>query len=178
VSAMNDYLTDIEDSLAVAEPLQIHASGFELHRQDTIEPCEHTDKMPEIYSLHFLRVPSPEHGAWAASGFAWCRPADESVFASAVARKKKKLYSYRASVPTIWLVVVELFEAGELISARFHSRFDRPLRDPDAVRPRVCFQLGERARLRDSRDARRTRGVTGEGFRLAARVAPESLESL
>lgn len=108
-----------ELSRAVAVFLQTHASGLELYQRDTIEPCEHTDKMPEIYSLHFIRVPSPEYGAWAASGFAWCRPADESDFASVVSRKEKKLNSYRSSVPTVWLlVVVELFEAGELVSAR------------------------------------------------------------
>ncbi len=103
---------------AIAEFLQTHASGIELYQQETIEPCEHTDKMPEIYSLHFIRVPSPEYGAWAASGFAWCRPADESDFASALSRKEKKINWYRSSVPTVWLVVVvELFEAGELVSA-------------------------------------------------------------
>jgi hypothetical protein len=120
-------------SRAVAEFLQTHASGFELYQQDTIEPCEHTDKMPEIYSLHFMRVPSPEYGAWAASGFAWWRPADESDFASAVSRKEKKLNSYRSSVPAVWLLVeLELFEAGELVSARdaiapfaIPTRFDR-----------------------------------------------------
>jgi len=107
-----------ELSRAVAEFLQTHASGFQMYQQHTIEPCEHTDKMAEVYSLHFMRVPSREHGAWAPSAFAWRRPADESDFASAVSRKEEKINSYRSSVPTIWLlVVVELFEAGELVSA-------------------------------------------------------------
>lgn len=104
-------------SRAVAELLQIHASGFQLYQQDTIEPYEHTDKLPEINSLHFIRVPSPECGVWAPSGFAMCRMANESDFDSVVSRKEKKLSAYRSAVPTVWLlVVVELFEAGELVN--------------------------------------------------------------
>jgi hypothetical protein len=107
-----------EISRAVAEFLQTHAAGFELYQQATVEPCEDTDTMAEICSLHFMRVPSREHGAWVPTMFAWRRPADESDFASVVSRKEKKINSYRSSVPTVWLlVVVELFEAGELVSA-------------------------------------------------------------
>ncbi len=141
-----------ELSRAVAEFLQTHASGFELYQQDTIEPCEHTDKMPEIYSLHFMRVPSPEYGAWAASGFAWCRPADESDLASAVSRKEKKLNSYRSSVPAVWLLGSGQGSLKQA-SGPGGSRFARPLRDPDAVRPRVRFQLAERPCLRECRCA-------------------------
>jgi hypothetical protein len=117
-------------SRAVAELLQIRALGLELYQQETIEPCEHTHKMPEIDSLHFIRVPSPEYGAWATSGFAMCRTADESDFDGAVSRKEKKLGAYRSAVPTVWLlVVVELFEAGELVNiadtmAPFYVRTD------------------------------------------------------
>jgi hypothetical protein len=102
---------------AIADFLQTHASGFEIGEYDLIEPCEFTFSMPEVYSLHFMRVPSPEDGAWAANGFAMCRPADESDFSAIVSRKDKKVASYRSQVPTVWLlVVVELFEAGELVS--------------------------------------------------------------
>jgi hypothetical protein len=107
-----------ELSRGLAAFLQARASALALYEQDTIEPCEHTDAMPEIYSLHFMRVPSPEYGAWAPSGFACCRPADESDFADVVARKESKLKSYKSAVPSVrLLVVVELFEAGELLNA-------------------------------------------------------------
>jgi hypothetical protein len=106
-----------ELSRAIADFLRTHASGSEVYQGDLIEPCEHTDRMPEVYSLHFLRVPSPEYGAWAASSFAWCRTGDESDFAGVVSRKEKKIHSYRSAVPAVWLlIVVELFEAGELLS--------------------------------------------------------------
>jgi hypothetical protein len=105
-------------SAAIAEFLRAQASDFELGQRDTIEPFEYTDKMREVYDLHFIRVPSPEYGAWAASACFWCRPADKSDFASVVSRKGEKIKSYRSAVPTVWLfVVVELAEAGELVSA-------------------------------------------------------------
>jgi hypothetical protein len=107
-----------ELSRTIADFLKTHASGLEVYERDLIEPCEHTDRMPEVYSLHFMRVPSPEYGAWAASSFAWCRTGDESDFASVVSRKENKIASYRSAVPTVWLlIVVELFEAGELLGA-------------------------------------------------------------
>jgi hypothetical protein len=107
-----------ELSSEVAEFLQKHASGFALYQQEMIEPWEYTDVMPEVCSLHVMRVPSPDHGIWAANGFAMCRTADESDFEAALVRKEKKLASYRSAVQTVWLVVVvELFEAGEIVSA-------------------------------------------------------------
>ncbi len=48
-----------ELSRAIADFLHVHASGLELYQRDLIEPCEHTNKMPEAFSLHFMRVPSP-----------------------------------------------------------------------------------------------------------------------
>ncbi len=111
-------------SRAVAEFLQTHSSGFKLYQQDVVEPWKHNDKMPEICSLHFMRVPSSEDGNWTATASAWTRPAEESDIASVVSRKEKKISSYRSRMPTVWLlVVVELFEAGELVSA------------PDAIAP-------------------------------------------
>jgi len=107
-----------ELSRAVAEFLHKRASGFALYQHEMTEPWEYTDVMPEVCGLHFMRVPSPEHGIWAANGFAICRMADESDFDAALARKEKKLASYRSAVPAVWLVVVfELFEAGEIVSA-------------------------------------------------------------
>jgi hypothetical protein len=107
-----------ELSRAIADLLQTHASGLEMCQRDLIEPCEHTDKLPEVHSLHIMRVPSPDFGAWAASSSAWCRTGDESDFASVVSRKENKIASYRSAVPTVWLlIVVELFEAGELLGA-------------------------------------------------------------
>ena len=106
-----------ELSRVTAEFLQAHASGLGVYQRDLIEPSEYTHKMPEIYSLHFVRVPSPEYGAWAPSSFAWCRTGDKSDFASVVSRKENKVDHYRSAVPTVWrLIVVELFEAGELLS--------------------------------------------------------------
>jgi hypothetical protein len=105
-------------SRAIADFLRARASGFELWQRDMIEPYEYTDKMPEVCSLHFTRVPSPEDGAWAASAFFMCRTAEEPDLAGVVARKAKKIASYRSAVPTVWLlVVVELVQAGELVSA-------------------------------------------------------------
>jgi hypothetical protein len=109
-----------ELSKAVADFLHTHASGLELYQRDLIEPCEHTVKMPEVYSLHFLRVPSPEHGAWAASSFAWCRTGDEVDFASVVSRKEKKIASYRSAVPAVWLqtaIVPSTVHPGDTDSA-------------------------------------------------------------
>jgi hypothetical protein len=104
-------------SREIAEFLHAVASGFALYERAMIEPWEHTDAMPEVYSLHVMRVPSPDHGFWGPNGVAMCRTADESDFEAALARKEKKLTSYRSALQTVWLVVVvELFEAGEIVS--------------------------------------------------------------
>jgi hypothetical protein len=103
---------------AVADFIHTRAAGFEVWQRDLIEPCEYTVAIPEVYSLHFMRVPSPEDGLWAANGFGWCRAAEESDFESVISRKEKKTAGYRSAVPNVWLlVVVELFEAGELVTA-------------------------------------------------------------
>jgi hypothetical protein len=120
-------------SAAIAKLLQSLAAEMDLGQRHFLEPCEHTDTLGEIYSLHFMRVLSPELGAWSANSFFFCRPADESDFASVVSRKGEKIRSYRSAVSTVWLlVVVELVEAGEVISANdpiatfpIRTEFDR-----------------------------------------------------
>ena len=56
--------------------------------------------------------------SWTANGVASVRPAEKSDFAAVLARKERKLTSDRSTVSTVWLlVIVKMFEAGELVTA-------------------------------------------------------------
>lgn len=101
----------------VAECLRVEVAGLGVHQWVTIEPDHLLGKLREMHSLRALRVPAPEYGVWSANSFAWCRTVDQSDLSSVLARKERKISSYRSSVSEVWLlIVVELFEAGEIVS--------------------------------------------------------------
>jgi hypothetical protein len=103
---------------SMADYLATRNWGFDTYGREVTEPFKYTDKLPELAGFRFMRVPTPDHGAWAPTFSFWCRPAFESDFLPVLARKERKLSKYRTFAPKVWLlVVVENIEAGELISA-------------------------------------------------------------
>ena len=51
---------------AVARFLNTQAARLSPYCQNTIQPYDLTDELSEVASLHFIRVPSPDFGPWAA----------------------------------------------------------------------------------------------------------------
>ena len=122
-----------ELATGVAKLLVARAAGFSPYCQDAIEPINLTDELSEVAMLHFIRVPSDDFGPWTATSVGWVRSAAESDVLDVLSRKEKKLESYRSSVSEVWLlIVVELFEAGEIVRATIEverfavaTQFDR-----------------------------------------------------
>lgn len=101
----------------LAECLRVEAAGLAVYQWTTIEPDGLSNGLGEVHSLRIIRVPAPDYGAWSANGFVWCRTVDESDLSGVLARKETKISAYRSVVSEVWLlIVVELIEAGEIVS--------------------------------------------------------------
>ena len=101
----------------VAEYLRAEAFDLGVYQWTTIEPDDLAMGLNEIHSLRIMRVPTPEYGVWHPDSVAWYRDVDHSDLSSVLARKERKINAYRSKVAEVWLlIIVELFEAGAIVS--------------------------------------------------------------
>lgn len=101
----------------IVEYLGPRVAGLDILQQASLRRPDF-DCLPELHSLHALRVPGRSYGVWQAGEGGWVRQATEGDIRALVASKESKVPAYRARADEIWLLItLQHMDAGDVVEA-------------------------------------------------------------